>query len=271
MVFKMKKLVGMTLVLILIAGTSLVQAADIEIIDWEQEYFDKLDTNKDGILDKKEFRDTTRVWMTEAGYSEDKQIKNTNKKFKRYDSNNDNKITIEEFVTVNRANDVASKATKKTESEAPTKIDPDSLLQIGDVAPNYLGTDKDGNKVYVNELKGKIVIASFWISWCQQCKDGLGVLDNLQNKLGSELLKVVAIAHRQESKRSFKKYKKQLSAMSLTLTHDSRGTIGRKYGVDKAPHLFIIGKDGKIIFIDSNYQTTPVNAIIEVLKKELTK
>jgi peroxiredoxin/Ca2+-binding EF-hand superfamily protein len=255
----------------LLAGNQFVEAADIEIVKWEQKYFDELDTNKDGVLDKKELRDTARVWMTEAGYSEDKQIKETNKRFKRYDSNNDNKIIIEEFITVNRANDAASKAAKKTKSEAPTKIDPDSLLKIGDIAPNFLGTDKDGNKVNVDELKGKIVIASFWVSWCKQCKDGLGILENLQNKVGSEILKVVAIGSKQDSKRLFKKYKNQLSDFNLTLTHDSRGVISKNYGVKKAPHLFIIGKDGKIIFMDSNYNQTPVNGIIEALKKELTK
>ena len=279
MVIKMNKLIVITLISLFLAGNHLVVAADLNIVDWEQSRFNELDSNKDGSLDNAEFRGTTRDWMTKTGISEDKQVKQTNKKFKGYDTNKDNEVSIEEFVTALRNSNAIVKAAKEKQADAseqqlakqPAKIIPDSLLQIGDLAPSFLGTDKDGNKVYVDELKGKIVIASFWISWCQQCKDGLGILNNLQNKVGEDLLKVVAIAHRHESKRSFKKYKEQLSAMNLTLTHDSRGIIGRKYGVDKAPHLFIIGKDGKIIFIDSNYQKTPVNAIVNVLKKELIK
>jgi len=274
MLFKMKKLVEMTLITLLVAGTSFVQAADLEIVEWEKSRFNELDTNKNGGLDNVELRGTTRDWMTKSGISEKNQIKQTNNKFRQYDANKDNKVSIEEFVTVLRANNAATKAEKaaktKQTSMQQAKRDPNSLLQIGGIAPNYLGTDKDGNKVYLDELKGKIVIASFWISWCKQCKDGLGILDNLQNKVGKDLLKVVAIAHRNESKRSFKKYKKQLSSMNLTLTHDKKGSIGRKYGVDKAPHLFIIGKDGKIIFMDSNYNQTPVTGIIEALKKELS-
>jgi len=282
MVIKMNKLVAITLASLLVTGVHAVEASDLNIKEWEQNLFNELDTNKDGSMDDVEFRGTTKEWMTKAGYSEEKQIKQTNNKFKGFDHNEDNKVSLEEYVVANRANNATAKAAKEKQQIAkaskekktankPVKKDPDSLLQIGDIAPNFLGTDKDGNKVYVDELRGKVIIVSFWISWCKQCKDGLGILNNLQNKVGSDLLKVVAVAHRQESKRSFKKYKKQLSAMNLTLTHDSRKVIGRSYGVDKAPHLFIIGKDGKILFMDSDYNQTPVSGIVETLKKELTK
>ncbi len=132
-----------------------------------------------------------------------------------------------------------------------------------------MGTDREGDEVNVDELKGKIVVASFWVSWCKQCKGGLEILENLQNKIGSDFIKVVAINYK-ESRRSYNKLKEQLSELNLTLTHDKRGTISKKYGVEKGPHLFIISKDGKIILMDSKYKKTLVQGIVEVLKKELS-
>ena len=276
MSININKLVLITLASILVAGIPMVEAADLVVTDWEKTRFNELDTNKDKTLDHAEFRGTTRDWMTKADYSEEQQVKQTNKKFKQYDANKDHLVNLEEFVTTTRISNATVKANKvsisnKQVAKVPANNHADSLLQIGDIAPNYLGTDKNGNEVNVDELKGKIVVVSFWASWCQPCKDGLGILENLQNQIGPDFIKVVAIAHRFENRRSFNKYKEQLSEFNLTLTHDKRGTIGKNYGVEKAPHLFIIGKSGKIIFMDSNYQTTPVNGIVEVLKKELTK
>ncbi len=277
MVIKINKVLALTLVSAL-STFQCVEAADLVVTDWEQARFNELDINNDNGLDKEEFRGTTRDWMTKAGYSEEKQIKNTNKKFNNFDTNNNNVVSLEEFVTANRASKASAKADKakktakknKPVSVEPTHVDPDSKLKVGDVAPNYLGTDREGNKVNVDELKGKIVVVSFWVSWCKPCKNGLSILQNLQKQVGSDFLKVVAINYK-ESNRSYNKLKKQLSELNLTLTHDKRGIISKNYGVKKAPHLFIIDKNGKIAFMDSQYQKTPTNKIVSVLKQELTK
>ncbi len=50
--------------------------------------------------------------MTNAGYTEEKQSKLTNKKFKQYDSNNYNEVSLEEFATVNRASKASTKSEK---------------------------------------------------------------------------------------------------------------------------------------------------------------
>ncbi|PKI16674.1 redoxin domain-containing protein [Colwellia sp. 12G3] len=277
----MNKFSMSTLALLLCVSITAVDAADLNITEWEQSRFNELDTHNDGSLDQDEFRGTTKDWMTKAGYSEDKQVKQTNKKFRQYDSNNDGKVSLEEFVNATRQSKAAksadSKAPKNTEQVAKPQENKKSnsgsksnaKLTLGDIAPNYLGTDREGNEVNVDELKGKIVIASFWVSWCKHCKNELSILQNLQDQVGSDLLKVVAINYK-ESHQSYTKLKKQLSALKLTLTHDKRGKIGKNYGVEKAPNLFIIGKDGNVIFMDSEYQKTPVNAIVDVLKKELS-
>jgi len=268
MVVNMIKLAVITLI-ILLASSHLVEAAPVDITDWEHSRFNELDINNDSVLGNVEFRGTT-AWMSESGYSEKKQIQKTNQKFNNYDTNKDSKVSIEEFVTGNRA----SKASA-TKNQKAKKVDKgiikksNSMLTIGDTAPNYLGTDTDGDEVNIDELKGKIVVVSFWVSWCKHCKNELAILQNIQNKVGNDLLKVVAINYK-ENRRSYNKFKKQLSALNLTLTHDKRGNIGKKYGVEKAPNIFIIGKDGKIIFMDSKYNQTPVNAVVDIIKNELS-
>ena len=67
------------------------------ITKWQKTNFTKMDANNNGSLDPSEFRGTTKKWMTSKGYSEDKQIEMTNKKFSRFDINKDQKVSLEEL------------------------------------------------------------------------------------------------------------------------------------------------------------------------------
>jgi len=142
-------------------------------------------------------------------------------------------------------------------------------VKIGDTPPNYLGKDNTGKEVTLDAYKGKVVIISFWASWCSPCLKELPVLENIQNKGGTDKIKVVAINFK-ESKDQYRRIKRKLSSLNLTLTHDRRGKIGESYGVEAIPNLFIIGKDGKLVFHNVGYGESSVHEIVEVLNKQFS-
>jgi len=98
----MNKLALITLTLVLAAYSGMATASDIEIKDWEKEVFAKLDTDNNDFIDTAEMRAMTKTWMDNLGWDEAKQVKRTNMKFKRYDSNKDKKVSLEEHVIGNR-------------------------------------------------------------------------------------------------------------------------------------------------------------------------
>lgn len=100
------------ILLSLLLPSYFVQGEPLTIEKWEQDRFAELDVDGNDILDNTEFRGTTRDWMTKAGVPEEKQIKETNKKHKQFDTNTDGVVSIEEFVTSNRKSNAANEKSK---------------------------------------------------------------------------------------------------------------------------------------------------------------
>jgi len=51
---------------------------------------------------------------------------------------------------------------------------------VGDIPPALLGKDRDGHRVDLGEYRGKVVVLTFWASWCGYCLKELPALDALQ-------------------------------------------------------------------------------------------
>lgn len=101
----MKKLIIISLAILVTPACQSTQdnnQAQSEITQWQRTNFEKLDHDNNGSLDAGEMRGTTQKWMTENGYSEEKQIKLTTKKFHKYDANNDQNVSLEELLAGNK-------------------------------------------------------------------------------------------------------------------------------------------------------------------------
>jgi thiol-disulfide isomerase/thioredoxin len=85
---------------------------------------------------------------------------------------------------------IASVAT----AAAPPRVQP------GDVPFEPVGLDDAGREIRISEHKGKIVIVTFWASWCGPCLKELTILDDLQRKAGHDRIEVIAINYRHRSR-----------------------------------------------------------------------
>ena len=71
---------------------------------------------------------------------------------------------------------VSQPATAQQDIEATT------LIHAGDVAPDFSVEMLDGSTVTLSKFKGKVVLISFWATWCPPCRQELshmqeGVID----------------------------------------------------------------------------------------------
>src|SRR5690348_7014101 len=47
------------------------------------------------------------------------------------------------------------------------------IVRAGDAAPEFSGTASDGTPVDLAALRGRVVLLSFFASWCENCRDDL--------------------------------------------------------------------------------------------------
>ena len=143
-------------------------------------------------------------------------------------------------------------------------------IDVGDVPPDYVGKTLKGEKVYLSDHKGKIIVVTFWATWCPPCLKEIPEMNALQAQVSSDEFFVVGVNFKQ-GKRSVKKLVQALENQHMQFTVDKRGGIGRKYGVNSLPHMFVIGTDGKVVATHLGYSNASMDDIVEELNDLLQK
>lgn len=68
-----------------------------------------------------------------------------------------------------------------------------SRVSAGDEISGFLGKTLKGKKISAEQFRGKVLIVSFWATWCPPCLKELPVLDGIQSKVGKDKLQVVSV------------------------------------------------------------------------------
>ena len=122
----------------------------------------------------------------------------------------------------------------------------------GEIPPDALGKDREGNEQTVSQHRGKVVIVTFWASWCGPCRRELPVLGQFQRAVGKDALEVIAI-NVKEPRRDYLGVIRANRDLELTWVHDSSGATAVRYGVQALPNMFIMDREGKVAHVHRGY------------------
>lgn len=134
---------------------------------------------------------------------------------------------------------------------------------IGDMAPDEFGRTITGDIPKLADFQGKVVVITFWATWCGYCMKELPVLEGLQ-RAGKNNVQVVAI--NTEERDVFRQAERALrSSVTMKLTYDAGGKGAKLYDVKSYPYLVIIGRDGKIIDVHHGYAESMLPKILDAV------
>ncbi|MDR0182254.1 TlpA family protein disulfide reductase [Lysobacter arvi] len=131
----------------------------------------------------------------------------------------------------------------------------------GDVPPDALGNDRAGNPVSVSQHRGKVVIVTFWASWCGPCRRELPILGHVQKTVGRDHLEVIAV-NLNEPRADFAAVIRANPKLKLTYVHD-KGPAAELYGVTSVPHMFIIDRDGTVAYVHRGYSPEMLEGFVQ--------
>lgn len=124
----------------------------------------------------------------------------------------------------------------------------------GAIPPQALGYDRQGRALNLGEARGRVVVVTFWASWCTPCLDELAALENLQKRIGGERLLVVAVNWR-EDLFQYRASLRRLEGVQIRLSRDETEAVAKAYGVDTIPRSFLIGRDGRLAFDNRGFES----------------
>jgi peroxiredoxin len=138
-----------------------------------------------------------------------------------------------------------------------------AAAQIGQPAPDFTATDINGKTIHLSDYKGKIVVLESYNQDCPFCHNQYqtGAMQELQRDLAAKgvvWLLVDSVNPHNSSHRTPEQARKEQADQKMTLTawiDDSSGLVGKAYGMRTTPHMFVVDKDGTLVYngaIDDN-------------------
>ena len=127
-----------------------------------------------------------------------------------------------------------------------------TIVKKGDKAPDFTVEMVDGSKIQLSKLKGKVVLVNFWATWCPPCREELKhvqkqIIDHFKGK--DFVLLPISRGEKKEVVEAFRKKMNYTFPMGL----DPKQSIYKLYAQNYIPRNFVVGNDGKVIYLSVGY------------------
>jgi thiol-disulfide isomerase/thioredoxin len=156
----------------------------------------------------------------------------------------------------------------------------DSVLKVGKPAPTFALKDSIGADIFLRDFCGElrqpwknkikhVVILSFFATWCEPCLKEIPELEKLANDFRGRELKIFLV-NLKEDAALVKKFCREKN-VTLPVLFDKYGIVAGKYQATSLPRLFVVAREGKLIWQTTGYQENFQTALRAILEREFNR
>ena len=128
-------------------------------------------------------------------------------------------------------------------------IPEEDFAVVGQTAPKIDSALLDGGDFSLDAQRGKIVVLSFWASWCTPCRFELPALDALQRERSDIQIFAVNVDRERSKAEGFLRK----VDFKLPIVWDNRASAMGQYNVTSMPTLFVVDRNGTVKFRKSGF------------------
>jgi len=121
-------------------------------------------------------------------------------------------------------------------------------LMTNKQAPDFSLPSLEGQTVSLRDFKGKKLVISYWASWCGPCRIELPMLREFYKKHHSDGSDFEVLAVSVDEDRSAAEEYATREKLPFPILLDPASKAAGAYSVEAIPTMFVIDKDGKILF-----------------------
>lgn len=134
-------------------------------------------------------------------------------------------------------------------SKPGSKNGHESVLKIGQQAPNFDLKNAKGQSLGLGGLLPGYVLVHFWATWCPPCIEEFPALEVLARRYKSKPFTIVGVSV-DNSWAEIVAFQRQFpgpGSFSFPIVLDADKRVANLYGTSKFPESFLIGPDGRVL------------------------